>query len=165
MQNKKRILNIRPQEVTIDGERSVQYKGSDGKMHEVASAAQGQNLPSGQTVIFMDKTGTGGSKSIRLFDGSELVDGSLNFDKAIEIISKDIFRPVGLVMLSNEIYFANLTQTIDESYYKEGDTMQYHRHLPGRFTAFALDINKVYIIKLDFSTKSWTIIGKTFTTS
>lgn len=34
---KKKIMNIRPQEVTENGERSVQYKGSDGKMHNVAS--------------------------------------------------------------------------------------------------------------------------------
>ena len=33
--SKKRIINIKPQEVTVDGERSVQYKGSDGKMHSM----------------------------------------------------------------------------------------------------------------------------------
>ena len=38
---KKRVMNIRPQEVTVGGERSVQYKGSDGKMHEGASAGGG----------------------------------------------------------------------------------------------------------------------------
>ena len=30
-------MNIRPQEVTVDGERSVRYKGSDGKMHDIAA--------------------------------------------------------------------------------------------------------------------------------
>ena len=30
-------MNIRLQEVTVDGERSVQYKGSDGKMHNIAA--------------------------------------------------------------------------------------------------------------------------------
>ena len=30
-------MNIRPQEVTTNGERSVQYKGSDGKMHDVSA--------------------------------------------------------------------------------------------------------------------------------
>ena len=34
---KKRVMNIRPQEVTTNGERSVQYKGSDGKMHDVSA--------------------------------------------------------------------------------------------------------------------------------
>ena len=32
---KKRVMNIRPQEVTVGGERSVQYKGSDGKQHPI----------------------------------------------------------------------------------------------------------------------------------
>lgn len=34
-------MNIRPQEVTENGERSVQYKGSDGKMHNVAPGNNG----------------------------------------------------------------------------------------------------------------------------
>lgn len=33
---KKKVMNIRPQEVVTDGERSVQYKGSDGKFHGIA---------------------------------------------------------------------------------------------------------------------------------
>lgn len=36
MQNKKRVMNIRPQEVTEGEERSLRYKGSDGKFHNVA---------------------------------------------------------------------------------------------------------------------------------
>ena len=31
---KQKVMNIRPQEVTTGGERSVRYKGSDGKMHD-----------------------------------------------------------------------------------------------------------------------------------
>ena len=34
-------MNIRPQEVTVGGERSVQYKGSDGKFHDLAATAGG----------------------------------------------------------------------------------------------------------------------------
>ena len=40
---KKRIMNIRPQEVTQNGERSVQYKGSDGKFHDLAAPAGGSD--------------------------------------------------------------------------------------------------------------------------
>ncbi len=35
---KKKIMNIKPQEVTTDGRTSVRYKGSDGKMHSLASS-------------------------------------------------------------------------------------------------------------------------------
>ena len=41
----KRILNIRPQEVTENGERSVRYKGSDGKMHDIAAGSGGAGEP------------------------------------------------------------------------------------------------------------------------
>ena len=38
---KKKVMNIRPQEVTDGGEWSVQYKGSDGKFHSVAPSGGG----------------------------------------------------------------------------------------------------------------------------
>lgn len=38
---KKKVMNIRPQEVTEGGERSVRYKGSDGQFHDVASSNGG----------------------------------------------------------------------------------------------------------------------------
>ena len=48
-------MNIRPQEVTVDGERSVRYKGSDGKMHDLAAgngeADGGGTAQSGNIVI------------------------------------------------------------------------------------------------------------------
>ena len=43
-------MNIRPQEVTENGERSVQYKGSDGKMHNVASDNGGGTAQSGYSL-------------------------------------------------------------------------------------------------------------------
>ena len=43
---KKKVMNIRPQEVTENGERSVQYKGSDGKFHNVAPSGGGNTTPS-----------------------------------------------------------------------------------------------------------------------
>ena len=42
--SKKRIMNIRPQEVTENGERSVRYKGSDGKQHPIGATAGDQPL-------------------------------------------------------------------------------------------------------------------------
>lgn len=34
--SKKNYMNIVPQEVVADGERTLRYKGSDGKFHSVA---------------------------------------------------------------------------------------------------------------------------------
>ena len=42
--SKKRIMNIRPQEVTEGGERSVRYKGSDGKQHPIVAGSGDQPL-------------------------------------------------------------------------------------------------------------------------
>ncbi|MBO6250824.1 MAG: hypothetical protein J6N71_05690 [Muribaculaceae bacterium] len=47
---KKKILNIRPQEVVADGQRSVRYKGSDGKFHGVASDDGGSTILSVEEV-------------------------------------------------------------------------------------------------------------------
>ena len=41
---KKKVMNIRPQEVTENGERSVRYKGSDGKQHPIGATAGDQPL-------------------------------------------------------------------------------------------------------------------------
>ena len=43
---KKKVMNIRPQEITENGERSVQYKGSDGKFHSVAPSGGGSTAQS-----------------------------------------------------------------------------------------------------------------------
>ena len=45
---KKKVMNIKPQEVTENGERSVRYKGSDGKFHNIVAGSQ-QNTPSSNT--------------------------------------------------------------------------------------------------------------------
>lgn len=77
---KKRVMNIRPQEVTVGGERSVQYKGSDGKMHEVASAGGGgssapslaiENNPNANEIVATGefRTGTATYKPVTC-DGS-----------------------------------------------------------------------------------------------
>ena len=44
-------MNIRPQEVTENGERSVQYKGSDGKMHNVAPGNNGGTTAKSNIVL------------------------------------------------------------------------------------------------------------------
>ena len=46
---KKRVMNIRPQEVTEGGERSLRYKGSDGKMH--AMLPQDAAIPMTQRIV------------------------------------------------------------------------------------------------------------------
>lgn len=42
----KKVTNIRPLEVIEDGNRSVQYKGRDGKMHDIANDSNGSGAQS-----------------------------------------------------------------------------------------------------------------------
>ena len=66
---KKKVMNIRPQEVTVGGERSVQYKGSDGKMHDIAAAAGETDGGSDYGALIVNAT----------FDGNEgIADKSSN---------------------------------------------------------------------------------------
>lgn len=51
---KKNYMNIVPQEVTENGERSIQYKGSDGKMHNVASGNGGGSTAQSKSYAVTD---------------------------------------------------------------------------------------------------------------
>lgn len=42
----KKVTSIRPYEVMEDGNRSVQYKGRDGKMHDIANDSNGSGAQS-----------------------------------------------------------------------------------------------------------------------
>ena len=46
----KTFINIQPQEVTEGGERSVRYKGSDGKMHGISASDSGGGTAQSQDV-------------------------------------------------------------------------------------------------------------------
>ena len=58
---KKRVMNIRPQEVTTDGERSVQYKGSDGRMHDFSA-----KLPQDAAIPVVQRTVIAAGEEITL---------------------------------------------------------------------------------------------------
>ena len=66
---KKKFMNIRPQEVTENGERSVQYKGSDGKMHGIAPAGNSGDTAQSNIVLEVNFADDG-----KAFTESELID-------------------------------------------------------------------------------------------
>ena len=55
---KKKVMNIRPQEVTENGERTVRYKGSDGKFHNIAAGSQGSQQGASSTAQQSVEVGT-----------------------------------------------------------------------------------------------------------
>lgn len=60
--SKKNYMNIVPQEVTKNGKRSLRYKGSDGKFHDVASDDGGSTMLSVEEV---ERTLTFGNASLQ----------------------------------------------------------------------------------------------------
>ena len=67
---KKKVMNIRPQEFTDGGERSVRYKGSDGKMHAM--------LPQNAAVPVADRTVIEAGTEITLAQAHEIEDFDFN---------------------------------------------------------------------------------------
>ena len=59
-QTKQRVMNLKVQEVVTNGRRAVRYKGSDGKMHDLASsenestASEPVNAHTEQTILIVD---------------------------------------------------------------------------------------------------------------
>ena len=51
-------MNIKPQEVTENGERTVRYKGSDGKFHNIAAGSQGSQQGASSTAQQSVEVGT-----------------------------------------------------------------------------------------------------------
>ena len=67
---KKKVMNIRPQEFTDGGERSVRYKGSDGKMHAM--------LPQNAAVPVAERTVIEAGTEITLAQAHEIEDFDFN---------------------------------------------------------------------------------------
>ena len=61
---KKKVMNIKPQEVTENGERTVRYKGSDGKFHNIAAGSQGSQQGSTPTDAQTEQSVTVGTVTI-----------------------------------------------------------------------------------------------------
>ena len=61
---KHKVMNIRPQEVTENGERTVRYKGSDGKFHNIAAGSQGSQQGSTPTDAQTEQSVVVGSVTI-----------------------------------------------------------------------------------------------------
>ena len=57
-------MNIKPQEVTENGERTVRYKGSDGKFHNIAAGSQGSQQGSTPTDAQTEQSVVVGSVTI-----------------------------------------------------------------------------------------------------
>ena len=114
---KKKVMNIRPQEVTQGGERSVQYKGSDGKMHGIAPAGNGGSTVQSQDVHLKD--------AFVIYKMNDWVRTEVDVDTLMQALEQNPSQPVLIQLESMEEGFNVVARVIslalsqneeDESY-------------------------------------------------
>ena len=108
---KKKVMNIRPQEVTENGERSVQYKGSDGKFHSVApSGGNAQSSASVSEPVFVVRPHQ--NETVQKLVAGELVE----CDKS-ELCNAVVNNPFTKILMVNGMwkFQLHLTEYNDQS--------------------------------------------------
>ena len=109
---KKKVMSIRPQEVTENGERSVRYKGSDGKMHGIAP----DNQPA--TVLSIEeRTKTVNITNSELYNGTHSVSEFLMAHHAGKFTGFTVTNAQYSSTQQNRIYFGNGSQGYCPYYY------------------------------------------------
>ena len=115
---KKNVMNIRPQEVTKNGERSVRYKGSDGKFHDVAPDGGGTVL----SVEDITRTLTFGNASLQ---GSMQIADFLMRYGSCKITAFEVGSIRRNSSSANKIYFDNSVLGSSPCYYDLTNSVVY----------------------------------------
>ena len=135
---KKKVMNIRPQEVTENGERSVRYKGSDGKMHGISA---GGNTAQSQEVhlkdafaIYRNNMNILGGEQIVIYKMNNWAKTEVDVDTLMQALELNASQPV-LVHFESMKDGANIVARVislelsqndeDESYSASGICLQW----------------------------------------
>ena len=138
---KKKVMNIRPQEVTENGERSVQYKGSDGKFHSVAPSHNGGSTAQSQEVhlkdafaIYRNNMNILGGENIVIYKMNNWAKTEVDVDTLMQALEQNASQPV-LVHFESMKYGFNIVARVislelsqneeDESYSASGICLQW----------------------------------------
>ena len=84
-------MNIRPQEVTEGGERSVRYKGSDGQFHDVASSNGGGDNTAQEPVLDFNAE----TPEVRKLENGIPTDSTVL--ELVNALKKDLSMPVAVL--------------------------------------------------------------------
>ena len=117
---KKKFMNIRPQEVTEGDERSVQYKGSDGKMHGIAPAGNGGSTAQSQDVHLKDAfviyrnnlALLGQSDQVVIYKMNDWIRTEVDVDTLMQALEQNASQPVLIQLESMEEGFNVLARVI-----------------------------------------------------
>ena len=138
---KKKVMNIRPQEVTENGERSVRYKGSDGKMHGISADGNGGNTAQSQEVylkdafaIYRNNMNILGGENIVIYKMNNWEKTEVDVDTLMQALEQNASQPV-LVHFESMKYGFNIVARVislelsqneeDESYSASGICLQW----------------------------------------
>ena len=98
---KKKVMNIRPQEITENGERSVQYKGSDGKMHGISAGGIGGDTAQSQEVhlkdafaIYRNNMNILGGEQIVIYKMNNWAKTEVDVDTLMQALEHNASQPV-----------------------------------------------------------------------
>ena len=98
---KQKVMNIRPQEITENGERSVQYKGSDGKMHGISAGGIGGDTAQSQEVhlkdafaIYRNNMNILGGEQIVIYKMNNWAKTEVDVDTLMQALEQNASQPV-----------------------------------------------------------------------
>ena len=155
---KKKVMNIRPQEVTQGGERSVQYKGSDGKMHGISAGGIGGGNAQSQDVhlkdafvIYRNNMAILGGENIAIYKMNNWVKTEVDVDTLMQALEQNASQPVlvhfesmkdGFNIVARVISL-ELSQNEDEgSYLASGICLQWCAYEPNVLDVFSVVLEK-----------------------
>ena len=138
---KQKVMNIRPQEVTENGERSVRYKGSDGKMHGISAGGNGGSTAQSQEVhlkdafaIYRNNMNILGGEQIVIYKMNNWAKTEVDVDTLMQALEQNASQPVlvhfesmkdGVNMVARVTSLELSQNDEDESYSASGICLQW----------------------------------------
>lgn len=179
-----KVMNIKLQEVTKNGEKVVQYKGRDGKIHdinaneialdnkikEMKNSLEGdikdvQNevnnieipvaVDENKTIVFSDRTQEGRGKKILLYEDFQCNENNeISFSEAQEILSQNIFKPVLFGGTNISEFKVANLAEMVGIPYMDGSTQKIN-HYPAKYKIINETSKKVIVITIDYQNSTW----------
>ena len=155
---KQKVMNIRPQEITENGERSVRYKGSDGKMHGISADGSGGSTAQSQEVhlkdafaIYRNNMNILGGEQIVIYKMNNWAKTEVDVDTLMQALEHNASQPV-LVHFESMKDGANMVARVtslelsqndeDESYSASGICLQWCAYEPNVVDIFNIILEK-----------------------
>ena len=155
---KQKVMNIRPQEITENGERSVRYKGSDGKMHGFSAGGNGGSTAQSQEVhlkdafaIYRNNMNILGGEQIVIYKMNNWQKTEVDVETLMQALEQNASQPVlvhfesmknGVNMVARVTSLELSQNEEDESYSASGICLQWCAYEPNVVDIFNIILEK-----------------------